>query len=312
MRLALPSVGSDMPEICVVHLVWGPLGVARFAEFIASYREHDAGVAHDLLIVFKEIEDAQELVAYEALLEGIAYKSLFCGSDGFDLLPYFIAARNFDYQYFCFLNSYSVILTEAWLLLLLTHLRRGAGLVGATGSSESYLTNLLRSRPRLSLRNVSGSVSNYVVWRRRLKEAREHFDPFPNYHLRTNCFAVARELMLKLAFEREEVKMDSLKYESSKESLTRQVIARDLPVLVVGRDGAAYAKEHWRESRTFRSGGQDNLLVADNRTRQYAEADAPTKTYLEQCAWGSLQSQETSARFETQRARAVSSRKDFI
>jgi hypothetical protein len=311
MRRALPAVGSDMPEICVVHLVWGPLGVARFAEFIASYREHEAGVAHDLLIVFKELEDAQQLAACEALLEGVAYKSLFWGSDGFDLLPYFVAARNFNYQYFCFLNSYSVILTEAWLLRLLTHLRRGAGMVGATGSSESYFTNLSRSRPHHSLRNVNGSLRNYFAWRRRLKEAREHFDPFPNYHLRTNCFAVARELMLKLAFESEVVKMDSLKYESSKESLTRHVIAQDLPVLVVGRDGAAYAKEQWRESRTFRSGEQENLLVADNRTRQYAEADAQTKFYLEQCAWGSLKMKETSAR-QSHRARRVSGRKGYI
>jgi hypothetical protein len=184
-------------------------------------------------------------------------------------------------------------------------------MVGATGSSESYFTNLSRSRPHLSLRNVSGSLRNYFAWRRMLKEARENFDPFPNYHLRTNCFAVARELVLELAFESEVVKMDSLKYESSKDSLTRQIIARDLPVLVVGRNGEAYAKEHWRESRTFRSGEQENLLVADNRTRQYAEADARTKAYLEQCAWGSLKIEETVAR-QSHRARQVSGRKGFI
>jgi hypothetical protein len=275
-----------MPEICVVHLVWGPLGASQFAEFIASYRAHDAGVEHDLLVVFKEVGDAVQLAGYEALLEGIDYKSLFLGSEGFDILPYFIAARAFDYRYFCFLNSYSVILAEGWLRLLLTHLRRGAGVVGATASFESYYTNLARSRPRLGVRNPRSSVRNYAAWRRRLKEAREHFAPFPNRHLRTNCFALARELMLKLAFRGEAVKMDSLKFESGKDGLTRQVVALGLPVLVVGRDGAAYASEQWRESRTFRSGGQTNLLVADNRTRQYAEADAQTKVFLERCAWG--------------------------
>jgi len=275
-----------MPEICVVHLVWGPLGTAQFAEFIASYREHDAGVEHDLLVVFKEIGDADHMAAYEALLEGIDHKSLFLGSEGFDILPYFVAARNFDYKYFCFLNSYSVILTAGWLRLLLTHLRRGAGVVGATASFESYYTNLSRSRPRIGVRNLRSSVGQYFAWRGMLKEAREHFDPFPNPHLRTNCFALARELMLKLAFRGEAVKMDSLKFESGKDGLTRQVVALDLPVLVVGRDGAAYDREQWRESRTFRSGGQNNLLVADNRTRQYAEADAGTKVFLEQCAWG--------------------------
>jgi hypothetical protein len=275
-----------MPEICVVHLVWAPLGAAEFAKFIASYREHDAGVEHDLLIVFKEIGDAGQLAVYEKLLEGINYQSLYLGGDGFDILPYFIAARRFDYKYFCFLNSYSVILADGWLRLLSAHLRRGGGVVGATASRESYYTNVTQSRPPISMRHPRSGVGNYVAWRRMLREAKAHFDPFPNYHLRTNCFALARELMLKLVFRGEVVKMDSLKFESGKEGLTRQVSAMDLPVLVVGRDGAAYAKEGWRESRTFRSGGQSNLLVADNRTRQYDEADARTKVFLERCAWG--------------------------
>ncbi len=275
-----------MPEICVVHLVWAPLGTAQFSEFVDSYRAHDAGLAHDLLIVFKEIEDAAELAAYENLLEGISYRTLFLGSEGFDILPYFTAARALDYRYFCFLNSYSVILTEGWLGLLLTHLGRGAGVVGATGSWESYYTNLSRSRPRFLLKHLRTSINNYLAWREQLKEARENFEPFPNPHLRTNCFAIARDLMLELAFRGEAVKMDSLKFESGRESLTRQTTALGLPVLVVGRDGAAYAPEEWRASRTFRSGGQTNLLVADNRTRQYAEADAQTKIFLERCSWG--------------------------
>lgn len=275
-----------MPEICVVHLVWAPLGTAQFAEFVNSYRAHDAGLAHDLLIVFKEIGHAVELAAYERLLEGINYKTLFLGGEGFDILPYFVAARAFDYRYFCFLNSYSVILTEGWLRLLVTHLGRGAGVVSATGSWESYYTNLSRSRPPFSLKHLRTSVNNYLAWREQLKEAQENFDPFPNRHVRTNCFAIARDLMLKLAFRGEAVKMDSLKFESGREGLTRQVAALGLTALVVGRDGAAYAPEEWRASRTFRSGGQTNLLVADNRTRQYAEADAQTKIFLEQCAWG--------------------------
>jgi hypothetical protein len=275
-----------MPEICVVHLVWGPLGAAQLAQFIASYREHDAGVAHDLLLVFKEVEGAGELAAYEALLEGISYKSLSLGGAGFDLLPYFVAARQFDYRYFCFLNSYSVILAGGWLRRLSEHLQRGAGVVGATGSWESYYTNLARSRPRVGVRHLRSGVNDYFAWRRNLREARAQFDPFPNAHLRTNCFALARELMLELAFRGEAVKMDSLRFESGREGLTRQVAARGLPVLIVGRDGAAYAQDRWRDSRTFRSGGQSNLLVADNRTRQYADADAPTRVFLERCAWG--------------------------
>lgn len=276
-----------MPEICVVHLVWLPLGLARFAEFIASYREHEAGVEHDLLIIFKELDRAEELAGYEELLAGINYKTLFLDRAGFDILPYFIAAEKFDYKYFCFLNSYSVILAPGWLRSMFAALQaRGVGVVGATGSYESYYSNLRRFRPRLGVRSFVGDVGKYKHWRRMLAEARAHFEPFPNEHLRTNSFMLARELMLRINFRGEADKMESLKFESGKQGLTRQVRALNLQPLIVGRDGTAYATEQWPHSHTFRSGEQRNLLIADNRTRQYTEADAPTKKILEQCAWG--------------------------
>jgi hypothetical protein len=276
-----------MPEICVVHLVWVPLGVAQFAEFIASYREHEAGVEHDLLIIFKELEHEEQLTVYEQLLEGINYKTMFLGGEGFDILPYFLAAEKFDYKYFCFLNSYSVILVRDWLRMMFAHLQAsGVGVVGATASYESYYTNLRQSRPRIGIRSLRGDVARYNQWRRMLREASEHFDPFPNDHLRTNAFMLARELMRRIDFRGEADKMESLKFESGKKGLTRQVRALNLQLLVVGRDGAAYTREAWPQSRTFRSGEQRNLLVADNRTRQYTHADAPFKKVLEQCAWG--------------------------
>ena len=56
--------------------------------------------------------------------------------------------------------------------------------------------------------------------------------------------------------------------------------------MVVGRDGRSYERDRWRESATFRSGGQRNLLIADNRTAQYEQADPAFKRRLEQMAWG--------------------------
>ncbi|MGZ4351312.1 MAG: hypothetical protein ACXVRX_12420 [Solirubrobacteraceae bacterium] len=56
--------------------------------------------------------------------------------------------------------------------------------------------------------------------------------------------------------------------------------------MVVGRDGRAYDRDRWRESRTFRAGEQDNLLVEDNRTRQYEEAQGRWRRKLARLAWG--------------------------
>jgi hypothetical protein len=72
--------------------------------------------------------------------------------------------------------------------------------------------------------------------------------------------------------------------EGSRRSLTRQVQERGLETLVVGRDGT-YPPERWRESATFRSGEQANLLLADNRTRHYQEAGRVARFGLAWLAW---------------------------
>jgi hypothetical protein len=59
-----------------------------------------------------------------------------------------------------------------------------------------------------------------------------------------------------------------------------------LQILVVGRDGRAYEKENWFRSNTFRTGDQENLLVADNQTTEYAKSKNCKKQYLSYCAWG--------------------------
>jgi hypothetical protein len=74
--------------------------------------------------------------------------------------------------------------------------------------------------------------------------------------------------------------------QSGRRSLTRQVLDLGLKVLVAGADGSAYPPDAWRTSGTFRSGDQSNLLVADNRTRQYELADPAERARLAAFSWG--------------------------
>jgi hypothetical protein len=122
--------------------------------------------------------------------------------------------------------------------------------------------------------------------RRRINKYRRHYALFPNYHIRTNTFLISRDYMLRLKAGDMHTKSEAERFESGKYGMTRQILAMNLKALVVGRDGQAYEKEHWFESRTFRSGDQSNLLVADNRTRQYEEADPVTRRFLSEIAWG--------------------------
>jgi hypothetical protein len=166
---------------------------------------------------------------------------------------------------YCFVNTNSVILHDGWLGALDEHLLSpGVGIVGTGGSYESA----------------------YSAAPRPLRPFRRDFDPFPNPHIRTNGFALKRELLLSLAWPLPRRKLDAWRLESGQRGISRQICERGLSMLVVGRDRAAYPQERWRESATFRSGGQLNQLVADNRTREYETVSERRRLHLEHLAWG--------------------------
>jgi hypothetical protein len=250
-----------MASVAVVHLVWEPLGPGALGRFADSYRAHAAGTDHRLAIVFKGFGAAGPGAAHRAALEGLEHETLRYDEPTLDLPTYAWCADAVDAAHLCFLNSESVVLAGGWLAALLAPLRdAGVGAVGATGSYES-------PRSILPLR-------------------RRRWPSFPNPHLRTNAFALSRDLMRDLRWPAVRTKRDAWELESGRDGFTRQVWARELRTVVVGRDGRAYEPPEWHGSATFRSGDQANLLVADNRTRQWAESDADTRARLSRLAWG--------------------------
>ncbi|HEX8071033.1 MAG TPA: hypothetical protein VF546_13845 [Pyrinomonadaceae bacterium] len=296
-----------MSEIGVVHLVWARLGVEPFRRFLASYESRRSGAAHRLLVVFNGFGGEAELAAYRALLGGLDCRTLFLPRPVQDIPAYFAAVRAFPYEHFCFLNSHSILLCDDWLGKLRGHLRAGIGAVGATGTYESLHTRALAVHnvtPFTYARDTLGRLRRGLrpfpaapYWKewRLLRLYRRHFPPFPNPHLRTNAFLMARELLLRLRVGRIESKEDAMKFESGNQGLTRQLAAMKLRALVVGRDGRAYEKESWRESHTFRSGEQENLLVSDNRTREYQSADPATRAELYEATWAGRHARSAGA-----------------
>ncbi len=255
----------------MVHLVRRANGTEPFRAFIDSYRAHPAGVSHELILLFKGFASEAQTAVYRQLADGLFAVALNVGEEGLDLGAYAAAARQLTHRRLCFLNSYSRPLVDGWLSSLAAPLSRpDVGLTGTGGSYES-------------------AYSAAPFWLRRRR--RRDFDPFPNPHLRTNGFMLGRELLLSLDWPAPRSKAAAWAWESGKRSLSRQVWERDLDVVVVGCDGVAYPREGWRESATFRSGGQRNLLIADNRTRQYEQAGEDGRAKLEQMAWGRAETQ---------------------
>lgn len=283
--------------ICVVHLVRAANGVAPLRAFLESYRRHAAGIEHDLLLLIKGFQPPLPRQC-EDLLEGVAHLRRFIPDRGFDIDAYFDAVKAHEAKWYCFLNSFSVILADGWLAKLHGALvDRNAGMVGATGSWQSVFANFSDS-----IVPPPSYQAGYPAWKRLLLRwfplvrriwppmrrwmRRGMFDPFPNHHLRTNAFLISRETALLVRIAPMRKKFDAYLFESGSRGLTRQVLDMGKPVLVVGRDGKAYEMKDWHLSNTFWRGNQENLLVADNQTRKYDGSDLDVRALYSTFAWG--------------------------
>jgi hypothetical protein len=252
--------------VALVHLVWAPLGLVPLERFLAALARPPPGGEHRLLAVLNGFRDESALAAPRAALRGVAHDELVLGRPEHDLGAYRAAVERSSEPRLAFLNSYAEPLVDDWLVALTAPLDASdVGMVGVTGSFESALS--AAPRPLKPLRALAHA-------------------PFPNPHLRTNGFAVERALAERLRWPRPRTKGAALRIESGRRGLSRQVRALGYRTLVVGRDGHGYDVAEWPASRTFRSGQQENLLVADNRTEQYAQAGEAERRRLAAMAWG--------------------------
>ncbi len=262
----------------VVYLARQADGLDATRSFVASYRAFDAGLPHELVVILKGFDDGGARAEAVDAFGAAAGRFVDVDDRGFDLGPYFTVARSLDHTAFLFLNTFSRILDAGWLAKFAAALAAPrVGLAGATASYESHWT-AFQAEDRW-----------WKVWPRAARMRalyRQLFDPFPNPHIRTNAFMLARDTLRRLDLPPVVEKEDAWALESGKAGLTRQVQRLGLDAVVVDRTGRWWAQDEWPASRTFRSGNEDNLLVADNQTDVFLKADARRRAILSRLAWG--------------------------
>ena len=292
------SLIATLHEIGVVHLVRAQNGIEPFKHFLESYRQNHGGVKHDLIVVMKGFDQKYNMDYHLELLASFKHIIVEVPDIGYDIMVYFAIAKRYanQYQYFCFLNSFSEILDHNWLSKLYMYISQpNIGLVGATGSWESH------GNIQTWLNAITVGLSHYsthkdkVFWKRIIigtvgiwNHCRTLmcFKLFPNYHIRSNAFMIPSELINSLKCPIMKTKMDAYKFESGKMGMTMQILKLKKNVFVVGKDGLGYEKKVWNKSKTFWQAEQENLLVADNQTRNYQFGDLERRKYLSCCAWG--------------------------
>jgi hypothetical protein len=271
-----------MSRIGVVHLVRKCNGIEPFRNFLESYLRHPAGIDHDLLLIYKGFDGESDCAPYEAIVEDIKHSCLLISDRGLDLRAYILAAQAYPNRYLCFLNSFSIIMADNWLIKLWIAIQvEGIGLVGASGSWGSVysLSKNKKKRPLLE------AIAYFILWHPLRLYLGHYFNPFPNYHIRTNGFMIRSNLLLTIHHGSLRTKMSTYKLESGKKSLTQQVISKGMDVRVVDCHGVTYSKSEWNVSNTFWHGDQAQLLISDNQSRKYTSAKPDEKLRLTLFAW---------------------------
>lgn len=291
----------------VVHLVRRSNPIAAFERFLASYARRDAGLDHDLVLLFKGFDGRAERDAYLERTAGHAPRTVEVTDAGTDLTAYAAAAEVLEHERVCFVNSFSEVVVAGWLGMLDAGLRSGrAGAAGATASWGSQLSYDLfqlgapgpyaRSFPsRRAARNamyelsdtpLPGAVRGWLYHLLMTAARARTMGLFPAPHLRTNALLIDRALLRSLRVGRVVSKLDAYALESGRRSITAQLRARGLAPVVVDRTGAAWTPGEWDRADVFAQSDQEDLIVADNQTRLYAAATTRQREVLSAFAWG--------------------------
>src|SRR4051812_10012272 len=243
-----------MKRICVVYLVREPVGVAPFLE---SYARHPAGIEHTLVYLVKGERVSPSVLPTNGTVHKIS-------DEGFDLTAYRKMLRTFpDFDYYCCLDSWSIILCDDWLLKFYNAFHNGkVGIVGASGSHESFYSN----RP-LKFWNIL------------------FFKPFPNPHIRTTGFMMPGQLMKQVWPKFTPLKRVAYLAESGRNSITRKVKRLGYEALIVNSTGAVFPPDQWCDSFTYRAGNQQFLIISDKRTVVFENATPQEKVRQAWAAW---------------------------
>lgn len=283
-------------DLSLVYLSYVPFGISYLKEFITSYKANNSGVDHELIVLFNGHTSGSDLNPFLAILdsENIGYRHML-SPENFDIPSYFFVAEEISSKYIAFVNTYTVILHDNWLLKLYQNIiKDGVGLVGASGGwgdfphKDEYNENL---KLLLKLKISKLALKKLIFFR---------FNFYPRVlpTIRTTCFMMSRELFLQvdyphirphilsLFYDSFETKLRNLCFEHSNHGLTRQIIRKGLKTLIVDKEGIGYDIPNWMEAKTFWVSNQENLLVSDNQTRKFQDADSETRKKLTYAAWG--------------------------
>ena len=108
----MPNEAGEDGPLCVVYLAWTPYGIGCAESFLASYREHDAGAPHRLLLLLAGPKE--DRTPWKQLFASVEHDVLEV-AEGVDLGHYRTAVDRVLALRYCFLNTVTTVLDDDWL-----------------------------------------------------------------------------------------------------------------------------------------------------------------------------------------------------
>jgi hypothetical protein len=137
------AAGAFAHDLAVIYLARFAEGSKPVAGFVSSYARHDAGIAHDRVVIRKGFTG--EGTAQDRIIAPWSRNTFDVSDDGFDITAYAQVAVKLPHKHVVFLNTFSEIVADGWLRKLHTAMQDPAvGIAGATGSLESLRSSMKR------------------------------------------------------------------------------------------------------------------------------------------------------------------------
>jgi hypothetical protein len=278
-------------------LSYVPFGTHYLINFLQSYQNQDAGINHNLIILFNGYHNEKDLHPFIEILNTslVSYQIIITESK-YDIDAYFYIAELLkNSEYVTFLNTYSVILHANWLKYFYANIiKESVGCVSATGAWGDYFHAMEYKKSINKIKKFKGSLTDV----KKVIYFRFNFYPTVRPHLRTNGFMInrllflsikrpsVRPVFLNLLLKLNSKKIRSFCFEHGKDSFSQQLVDRGLQIQIVNKFGSGLNINEWPASNVYWNGLQENLLIQDNQTSKYQKADIEERKRLAYAAWG--------------------------
>ena len=275
---------------------WSPYqNITALKKFIKHYKKYKAGIKHNLLICFKNLEKKKIKLIQKKYLTNLEY-TLFIDPEkknDFDFGSYLRVAKKYPRSKIFFCNSQSNPIVNKWLYKIDRKFKNKT-IIACFGSYQSLSSNSL-------YRNQS---DNYFIFFCKIIYFHLYFKRFPNPHLRSSAFYMkARDFIEymkdkiisaapiiregdKHSYAWYKGKFDIFKMESGRSSLTEYFKKKNYKLFVINSKGDLYSEANWRDSNTYATNDQKYRMFLDKHTTKFSKLTKKQKKNFQKTVWG--------------------------